>query len=121
MTKKDIATLFLELASAGKVREAYEKYVHSDFIHHNPYFKGDRESFLNAMEENVKEFPDKTYETLRALEDGNLVATHGKVSFSPESQWSVIHIFRFEGDKIVESWEASQEKLKESPNENGLF
>jgi hypothetical protein len=25
------------------------------------------------------------------------------------------------GDKISESWEASQEELKETPNKNGLF
>ena len=73
------------------------------------------------MEENAQQFPDKTYETLRVLEDGNLVAVHGKVILSLDSQWSVIHIFRFEGDKIVESWEASQQVLKDSPNENGLF
>lgn len=74
-----------------------------------------------GMEENAQEFPDKTYETLRALEDGDLVAIHGKVKLAPDSQWSVIHIFRFKDDLIIEEWEASQEVLKESPNENGVF
>jgi predicted SnoaL-like aldol condensation-catalyzing enzyme len=55
------------------------------------------------------------------LEDGNLVAVHGKVVLSPDSQWSVIHIFRFENNQIIESWEASQQVLKDSPNENGIF
>ena len=55
------------------------------------------------------------------LQNGNLVAVHGKVRLSPDSQWSVIHIFRFEDGKIIESWEASQEALKDSPNENGVF
>lgn len=121
MTKKDIANSFLKLASSGKAREAFEKYVHRDFRHHLAFFKGDRESFLNAMEENAREFPNKKYQTLRALEDGNLVAIHGKVTLSPDSQWSVIHIFRFEDDKIIESWEASQELFKDMPNENGIF
>jgi predicted SnoaL-like aldol condensation-catalyzing enzyme len=121
MNKKDIATSFLQLASSGEVREAFLKYIHLQFRHHNAYFKGDRESFLKAMEDNARQFPDKTYETLRALEDGDLVAVHGKVKLSPDSQWSVIHIFRFENDKIIESWEASQEVLKDSPNENGIF
>lgn len=121
MNKKDIASSFLKLASSGKVREAYEKYVHPDFRHHNAYFKGDRETLLAGMEENTRRFPNKTYETLRVLEDGNLVAVHGKVTLSPESRWSVIHIFRFENDLIIEEWEASQEVLKDSPNENGIF
>ncbi len=121
MSRKEAAASFLKLASSGKVREAYEKYIHPDFRHHNAYFKGDRDSFLKAMEENAQKYPGKTYETLRALEDGNLVAVHGKVGNVFDSEWSVIHIFRFEGDKIIEEWEASQQVLKDSPNANGLF
>lgn len=121
MGKKEIAESFLKLASSNNVREAYGKYIHPHFYHHNAYFKGDRESFLYAMEENIKQFPHKTYETLRVLEDGDLVAVHGKVELSPESQWSVIHIFRFENNKIIESWEASQQALEDSPNKNGIF
>jgi predicted SnoaL-like aldol condensation-catalyzing enzyme len=83
--------------------------------------KGDRETLWRAMEDNAREFPDKQYEVHRALQDGNLVAVHGKVTLSPEKVYSVIHVFRFEDDKIIESWEASQEELKDSPNENGLF
>ncbi len=121
MNKKEIAITFLKMASAGIVSEAYSKYVHSDFRHHNAYFKGDRETLLKGMEENAKQFPNKKYETLRALEDGNLVTVHGKVTLDSDKIFSVIHIFRFEGDKIVEEWEASQQLLKDSPNENGIF
>lgn len=121
MNKKEIATDFLKLASCGKVRVAYEKYVHPDFIHHNAYYKGDRETLLKGMEENAKQFPNKKYETLRALEEGNLVAVHGKVTLSYDKVFSVIHIFGFKGDKIIEEWEGGQELLKDSPNENGIF
>ena len=121
MNKKDIAITCLRLASSGQVQAAYEQFVHPQFIHHNVYFKGDRESFLLAMEENAQQFPNKTYETLRVLEDGDLVAVHSKIKLSSESQWSVIHIFRFEDNKIIESWEASQQVLQDSPNENGIF
>ena len=121
MNHKEIATSFLKLASSVNVREAYSKYVHRDFIHHNIYFKGDRESLLVAMEENAQQFPDKKYETLRTLEEGDLVVVHGKVSFESGAVFSLIHIFRFEDDQIIEEWEASQEELKDSPNRNGLF
>ncbi|MFH0989387.1 MAG: nuclear transport factor 2 family protein [bacterium] len=121
MNNKERATSFLQLASSGEVRNAYENYIHPEFRHHNAYFKGDRESLLKGMEENAQEFPNKVYETLRVMEDGNLVAIHGKVILSPNSHWSVIHIFRFENDKIIEMWEASQEAFKNSPNENGIF
>ena len=121
MTKREIAVAFLQRASAGDVHEAFELYVHPNFTHHLGFIKGDRASFLEAMEENVRAFPGKTYETLRTLEDGDLVAVHGKVTFTPEQQWSVTHIFRFEDEKIIESWEASQEALKDFLNENGIF
>lgn len=120
MNKKEIAISFLKLASAGKVREAFDSFVHPDFKHHLVYFKGDRESFLKAMEENASQFPNKTYETMHALEDGELVAVHGKVELTPRV-FGVIHIFLFKDNKIIESWEASQEELQDSPNENGLF
>ncbi len=67
MNKKDIAISFLRLASSGNVREAYEKYVHPDFCHHNPSFPGDRASLLAGMEENAVKFPNKEFEAVRAL------------------------------------------------------
>ena len=119
---KEIAVSFLNLASCGAVREAYEKYIHSDFRHHNPYFRGDRESLLDGMEQSADKFPDKYFEALRAIEDGNLVAVQGKVLLRPDMpEIALIHIFRFKGNRIVEEWEVSQEVPKESPNENGVF
>ncbi|SFV34983.1 nuclear transport factor 2 family protein [Thermoflavifilum thermophilum] len=120
-SKKDIAKSFLRLASSGRVDEAFAHYVHPGFIHHNPYFRGDRASFQQAMEENARQFPNKTYEVLRVLEDGDWVAIHGKVVLTAESQWSVIHIFRFEDNLIKESWEASQQVIPDSPNRYGIF
>ena len=49
-SNKEFATGFLKLAAAGKVDEAYQKYVADDFKHHNQFFKGDRLSLLNADE-----------------------------------------------------------------------
>ena len=121
MTKKDIAITFLKMVSAGNIDEAYEKYVHMDFIHHNAYYKGDSESLKQAMKEKATEFPNKKYEALRALEDGDLVAVHAKLTGVSETDWAVIHIFRFADDKIIEEWDATQDIPKDSPNKNGIF
>ncbi len=122
MNKKDIATTFLKLASSGKVREAYEKYVHPDFRHHNVYFKGDRESLLRGMEESAVKFPNKVFEVVRALEDGDFVAVHGKLRLNSDMPWiTTIHIFRFDGNLNIEEWDGAQQVPKESPNENGMF
>ena len=122
MSNKERAISFLRLASSGNVREAYDTYVHPQFRHHNPYFPGDRASLLAAMEENAATFPQKEFEAVRALEDGDLVAVHGRVRLTPSRPWiALIHIFRFQDNQIIEECEAGQEVPKESPNENGVF
>src|SRR5512138_2910904 len=120
-SNKERAAAFLQLASSGNPRQAFDRYVHPQFIHHNPYFKGDRESLLVGMEENAAQFPNKVMEVMRTLEDGDLVAVHGKVHLSADRpDIALIHIFRFAGNLIIEEWEAAQEIPKESMNENGV-
>lgn len=122
MSKKDIAKSFLQLASSGKVREAYDQYVSPNFRHHNPYFKGDRESLLVAMEEDAVTNPNKFLAVQHAFEDGNLVAIHSRQEREQDgSDIAVVHIFRFEDDRIVELWDVGQPAPKASPNENGMF
>lgn len=122
MTKKEIAVKFLELAASGQVDEAYEKFVSPNFIHHNVYFKGDRETLRLAMKDAHVQSPNKSYEAKRVLEDGDLVAVHGGLVLASESkEMAAVHIFRFDGDKIVEEWEAGNEVPKDSPNDNGAF
>jgi predicted SnoaL-like aldol condensation-catalyzing enzyme len=122
MTLKDSALDFLRLASSGLVQEAYAKHVHPAFTHHNPYFPGDRASLMKGMADNHVQFPKKVFEALRAIEEENFVAVHGRVRLTPEGQdIALIHIFRFEQGKIIEEWEAAQMPVDDSPNKNGLF
>jgi predicted SnoaL-like aldol condensation-catalyzing enzyme len=121
-THKEIVINFETLIIAGKVREAYDAYVSPDFFHHNPYLKGDRESLLLGMEENAVHFPNKEYEIIRVVEEGDLIVSHARLRLSsgmPEI--AVIHIYRFVDDKIVEEWDLAQQSPDEMPNENGLF
>ncbi len=122
--QKQAAVSFLQLASSGKVREAYNAYIASNFQHHNPYFPGNAESLARGMEESAKQFPNKILEVRRVLEDGDLVAVHARVRLEPDAPnfaFALIHIFRFEGGRIAELWEAGQQVPENSPNENGMF
>jgi predicted SnoaL-like aldol condensation-catalyzing enzyme len=122
MTKKEIAEDFLGLASKGKSRQAFELYVNDNFKHHNAYFKGDRQTLMVAMEENASKNPNKTFEIQRTLEDGDLVAVHSRVQLSQgDIELAVIHIFKFEQDKIVELWDFGQPVPVDIVNENGMF
>ena len=121
-THKGIATSFLQMVASGQIREAYEKFVSPDFRHHNAYFKGDRESLMVAMEEAQRTDPMKTLDVKMALADGDRVAvfSHAKQN-SQDRGVAVVHIFRFEGNRIVELWDVGQLISEDSPNENGPF
>ena len=101
MSHKEIAKSFLKLAGDGEAREAYSKFVAVDFIHHNQYFKGDRESLQKAMEEAHETSPNKSIEIKHVYEDGDTVAAHSLVA-KEKMNIAVVHIFRFKDDKIVE-------------------
>ena len=121
-SKKNSAISFLELAASGRVRDAYAKYVGPGFRHHNPFYAGNAQALMTGMEENARQNPDKRLNVLRALEDGNFVAVHSHVQQKPADQGAVVvHLFRFDGDRIVELWDVGQPVPAESANANGMF
>lgn len=123
MTKKEIAITFLKMAAMGEVQKAYAQFIAPHFIHHNQYFKGDRRSLMQAMEEASKSTPNKSINIKHVYEDIDTVITHSHVlRQTPDDPGiAVIHIFRFENDRIVELWDLGQPIEKDHPNENGLF
>ena len=51
-----------------------------------------------------------------------MVAIHSRLKPKPDwPEMAIVHIFRFDGDKIVEEWDLSQQIPGDAPNENGLF
>jgi len=119
---KQIAREFLFQTSKGNSREIFNKYVGQNFKHHNIYFNGDAETLIVAMEENAKIMPDMVLEVKNILCDDNLVAVHSHVKIKPDDAGiALMHIFRFEADKIVELWDFGQAVPNETVNENGMF
>jgi len=120
-SRKDIAVGFLKQAASGRLDEAYAK-VTPAFRHHNAYFAGDAESLKAGMAAAHQQFPNTNIEVHHALEDGDLVAIHSRVSHGPDQpDIAVVHLFRFEHDRIAELWDVGMQAPAELPNENGLF
>ena len=119
MSHTEIAKAFLTMAASGRVREAYEAYVDKRFKHHNGHFRGDADSLRKGMEDDARAHPDKHLEVIHTIGDGNLVALHSRVTTPDE--YALVHIFRFEGDRIAELWDIAQPVPKNSPNANGMF
>lgn len=120
--RKAAAVTFLRMVVSGKIREAYEKYIDADVRHHNPYCEAGRQPLMAAMQENHDQFPNKVIDVQRVLENGDLVAVHSRLVFNPGvPEIAVVHIFRFEGDLVVELWDIGQQAPANSPNENSMF
>ena len=122
MSQKLSATNFLKLVADKRVDEAYTRYVAPNFIHHNAWFKGDRQSLKDAMELANAQNPDKVIDIKKVIEEGDSVMTFSHVRQRPDDLGgSVVHIFRFENGLIAELWDLGAPISKDSPNENGPF
>lgn len=121
-SRKRVAVEFLKAAASGRARQAGAEYCDRAFRHHNVYFPGDADSLLAAMDDNARQNPEKKLEVKHVLADGDLVAVHSGVHHRPgDTGAMLVHLFRFEGDRIVELWDVGQEIPAESPNANGPF
>lgn len=121
-SQKEKAISFLKLVASGKVREAFQSYISPDFRHHNPFFSGDADSLLVAMEENAMQTPNKNLEVKLAMQEDDKVVIYSHIQQHPEdSGGAVVHIFRFQTGQIVEMWDIGQPIPEDSPNKNGMF
>ena len=122
MDNREIAIEFLRMAAAGRVDEAFGRFVAPGFRHHNPWFRGDAASLAAGMADNAARFPHKVLEVKQSLHEGGRVAIHSHVRHgSGERGFAVVHIFRFEGGRIAELWDLAQQVPAEPANEHGMF
>ena len=119
---KIAAESFLKLAASGDVRRAFATLAGPGFRHHNVHFAGTADALATAMEDNARQHPHKTLAIRQMAEEGDRVWTLSEVHHEPGDRGAaVVHVFRFEGDRIVELWDLGQELPEGSPNTNGPF
>ncbi len=121
-SNKEAALDFLKMVILGQIEEAYRNYIDMGGKHHNVYYPADFNSLKQGMIENHTQFPDKQLKVRHALAEGNLVTVHSNIVLKPgEPGIAVVHIFRFDGGKIVEMWDVGESIPADSPNEVGAF
>lgn len=121
-TRKSAAVDFLQRVVAGEIEEAYRRHVDMGGKHHNPYFPAGFAALQQAMAEAHLQFPDKRFTILHVLGDGDLVAVHSRMEHNPgQPAIAVVHLFRFDGAKVVELWDCGQVVPADSPNADGSF
>lgn len=120
MTQKEMAIEFLKMVAFGEVQAGYKKYISDDFIHHNQYFEAGKDSLLKAMLDAHKSHPNESFEPKYIYEDKETVIVHSLVK-KTDMDITVVHIFKFKDNKIVEMWDVGQLIEKDVPNSDGLF
>jgi|SRR5579859_2623263 len=119
---KDAAVDFLKMVVAGKIDDAYAKYVDMKGKHHNAYTPAGFAALRQGMQDNEAKFPNKKFDIRHVLEEGDMVVTHSRVTLTPgELELGVVHWFRFKDGKIVELWDLGQQIPKEAVNQDGMF
>jgi predicted SnoaL-like aldol condensation-catalyzing enzyme len=115
---QDFARLFYQ---AGAVREAFETYVHPEYIQHNPGIPDGRENAI-AMLEPMWLRPNFTTEVLRILVDGDFAALHIRADNGPgQPKAAVMDLYRLRGGLIVEHWDVIQVVPDKSANPHPMF
>jgi predicted SnoaL-like aldol condensation-catalyzing enzyme len=79
---------------------ALERYFSPDFVGHSPLARGSTE----ALGELVRTYPELRHECSRVLQDGNLVAIHGRFTGLGPLPLVSFDIYRMVDGMIVEHW-----------------
>ena len=125
---KRIAFKFFDLVIMGKFKEGLYFFA-PNCITHNPYVSGGMDDLINAMElanrEMAQKYPNAEFAVKQVLSEGNMVAVHTQLindkSRPMEGGLRQAHLFRFDGDKIIEYWDITQQITPEMPNALGAF
>lgn len=119
---KESAVDFLQLVVEGKIEEAYDNYINMHGKHHNVYYSAEFTSLKKGMIENHTQHPNNRLMVKNVLGEGDMVAVHSNiVTKAGEPGIAVVHLFRFEGGKIVEMWDVGQAIPLDTPNRFGAF
>jgi predicted SnoaL-like aldol condensation-catalyzing enzyme len=126
--RRNIVNAYFKLVSAGKFKEGLGFFA-PDCKTHNPYLSGNMKSLADAQiaafKEGVKQTVQPDFVVRHVLVDGDMVAAHTEFLASKSNPGKgglrQVHLFRFEGDKIAEYWDITQQIAESMPNASGAF
>jgi predicted SnoaL-like aldol condensation-catalyzing enzyme len=118
---KKAAVDFLNLTIAGKIDEAYAKYVDMNGKHHNIFTPAGMKALKDGMKGAEDKFPNKKFVIQHVVGEGDLVAVHSHLTLEAGAiDFAAVHLLRFMNGKIVEFWDIAQD-IQKSINTDGPF
>ncbi len=123
LSPKQVVTKFMTTFYVDKqVRKAFETWVDTGYIQHNPYAATGRDAAIGFLEPFFASNPNMHYEIKRIIADGNLVAVHAHGTTGPSDRGiSVVDVLRVKGCKVMEHWDVVQPVPEKSANTNTMF
>ncbi|MFJ3462102.1 nuclear transport factor 2 family protein [Achromobacter spanius] len=113
---------FYEKGLNQKDADAALKYVGERYVQHNPNAADGPEGFRQFIAFLRDKYPASHSEIKRVLTDGDYVILHVHAVREPGTRGNaIIDIFRLEGGKLVEHWDAVQPIPEKAANGNGMF
>jgi predicted SnoaL-like aldol condensation-catalyzing enzyme len=92
------------------------------YIQHNPNAATGSQGLKQMLDGAKAKYGNVEHRVKRMMVDGNLVAAHVHVIFSPGDEGlAAVDIFRIEDGRIAEHWDVAQPVAKVSSNSNGMF
>jgi len=121
-TNKQNAIEFYRTAYLGDPEKAVELYVGDRYIQHNPLVANGKQAFIDYFKKMADEFPEKSIDFVRAIEEGDLVALHTHQVWPDGDEYITMDFFRFDDNgKIVEHWDSIQGIPAETKNGNTMY
>ena len=123
MSPREVVEQFVEVFyRQKKVRQAFEAWVHPDYIQHKASLPDGREPVIQFLEGLLERFPERTFTIHRIIASEDLVAVHYHSQASQEDLgFAVVDIFRVEACRMVEHWDVVQPVPEQSANDNTVF
>ena len=123
MSAREVVDQFIDLFyREKKVRQAFESWVHPEYIQHKATLPDGRDAVINFLEKLLERFPERIFTIHRVIASDNLVAVHYHSQATPEDLgFAVVDIFRVEDCRMVEHWDVVQPVPEKSANDNTMF
>ena len=123
MSPRAVVEQFIDLFyEKKKVRQAFERWVHPDYIQHKSTLPDGRDAVINFLEKLLKRYPDRIFTIHRVIASEDLVAVHYHSQATPEDLgFAVVDIFRVKDCRMVEHWDVVQPVPERSANDNTMF
>jgi predicted SnoaL-like aldol condensation-catalyzing enzyme len=126
LSSREVADRFIEVFyRQNRLVEAFEAWVHPDYIQHDPNSGTGRDATIEALAAHMQRSPGMSHDIKRVIYgEDRTVAVHYHFRHAPEQRGlAVVDLFRIEHGYLVEHWDIIQPipEPETFKNNNGMF